>query len=55
MTQDYWIARKNWYMEMISHIKEQRTAADGVERKKLTKELERIYNEIHYIEQECLK
>lgn len=52
----YWETRKNWYNEMASHIKEQRDhATRGEERHKLSKELERIYNEINYINDHCLK
>lgn len=52
----YWETRKNWYREMVSHIKEQRDhATKSEERIKLSRELERIYNEINYINDNCLK
>ena len=55
MTQEYWTTRKVGYMEMADHLQNIRQTADGAERKKLSKELERIYNEISFIEEECLK
>ena len=55
MTKKYWQTRKNWYLEMASHIKEQRDhAARGDERQKLVNELERIYTEISFIDEKCL-
>lgn len=49
MNQEYWQTRRNWYQEMASHIKEQRNLASADEKQKLVKELERIYNEIAFI------
>lgn len=48
---DYWLRRINSYKEMIAHIKEQRAMAEADEKKKLAKELERVFYEIEVIKE----
>ena len=49
MNKSYWEQRKQWYTEMAAHLKEQKEHADQQEKQKLSKELERVYNEIGFI------
>jgi len=49
MTKDYWSSRIEWYADMARHLKEQKEHADQQEKQKLSKELERVYNEIGFI------
>jgi len=56
MSKDYWQTRVLWYKEQASHIKEQKKHAEQPEERiKLLKELERVYNEISFIRDHCLK
>ena len=50
MNRSYWEQRKQWYAEMAAHLKEQKDHADNQEKQRLAKELERIYNEIGFIQ-----
>ena len=54
MTKEYWKKRTEWYSEMAEHIKSQRENADQKERQRLSKELERVYNEIGFIKENHL-
>lgn len=54
MTKEYWMMRKQWYTEMADHLKEQRDRADQKDKQRLIKELERVYNEIGFINDQHL-